>query len=113
MPVAVLIGMLFLCLLLMLLTVSEVLPQQEDMPHQLFTVLPLTAEDSIHTLRRRLSELGWQDDFYVGTVILLQMNCTEELNAYCDHLCKRRREICICRPDQLESVIRSLSGARL
>lgn len=113
MPAAVIAGTLLLCLLLLLLTVSEILPEQEEAPDDLFTILPLLKTDSVSTVRRRIGALGWQDCCMVGMVVLLVIDCDEEVLKYCERLCLRRNDLRLCTPQQLEPLIRSHHGAAL
>ncbi|MBQ8906811.1 MAG: hypothetical protein IJY85_10660 [Ruminococcus sp.] len=113
MPAAVIAGTLLLCLLLLLLTVSEILPEQEEVPDDLFTVLPLLQSDSAATVRRRIGALAWQDGCMVGMVILLVIDCDEEVLNYCERLCLRRNDLRLCRLEELETLVRSHHSAVL
>lgn len=105
MTAAVVAGMLLLCLLLLMMTISEILPTQETEQGEVYTVLLITGADSVSSVRRRLHDLAWCECSAVGAIILLLHDCDDPVRDYCTQVSRRRKEVFLCAPGELESFL--------
>ncbi len=73
-----------------------------------FTIIPVTEnkKDIEYTVRSLLWEKRW-DEKTEQFIILVIINCDNETIQICKKLCEEYEPVCMCRPEQLEDIIKN------
>ncbi len=74
----------------------------------IFTIIPVTVSDMDieYTVKRMMWSKNWEEEIN-QYIILVTMNCKEEVLQVCNILCDEYEPVIMCNPEQLVDVVKS------